>query len=96
MILRESAEGSMMFYCPGCEFIHAVRVSGEGRPCWKFNGDSDRPTFEPSLLVTSARVDSIPARRCHSFIRDGQIQFLDDCTHALRGTTVPIPEWPYD
>lgn len=32
--------------------------------------------------------------RCHSFVHDGQIEFLTDCTHALAGTTVPIPEWP--
>jgi len=28
---------------------------------------------------------------CHSFVRDGQIQFLGDCTHALAGQTVPLP-----
>lgn len=33
---------------------------------------------------------------CHSFIRDGQIQFLTDCTHALAGQTVSIPPWPVD
>jgi hypothetical protein len=27
---------------------------------------------------------------CHSFIRDGMIQFLPDCTHALAGKTVPM------
>lgn len=27
---------------------------------------------------------------CHSFVRDGQIQFLGDCTHALAGQTVPL------
>lgn len=31
---------------------------------------------------------------CHSFIVDGQMQFLSDCTHALAGQTVPIPPWP--
>ncbi len=31
---------------------------------------------------------------CHSFVRDGQIQFLGDCTHALAGQTVPLPELP--
>ncbi len=30
---------------------------------------------------------------CHSFVRDGQIQFLGDCTHALANQTVPLPEW---
>jgi len=31
---------------------------------------------------------------CHSFIRDGKIQFLGDCTHALAGQTVDLPELP--
>lgn len=34
-------------------------------------------------------------QRCHVFIRNGEIQFLSDCSHALKDTTVPIPEWPY-
>lgn len=29
---------------------------------------------------------------CHSFVRDGRIQFLGDCTHALAGQTVDLPE----
>lgn len=29
------------------------------------------------------------------FIRDGQIQFLGDCTHALAGKTVPLPEFTF-
>lgn len=31
---------------------------------------------------------------CHSFITDGNIQFLGDCTHQLAGQTVPLSEWP--
>ena len=31
---------------------------------------------------------------CHSFVVDGQMQMLGDCTHALAGQTVPIPPWP--
>lgn len=27
---------------------------------------------------------------CHSFIRDGKIEFLSDCTHALAGQTVEL------
>jgi hypothetical protein len=34
------------------------------------------------------RVDMV----CHSFVRDGQIEFLSDCTHPLAGQTVPLPE----
>jgi hypothetical protein len=31
--------------------------------------------------------------RCHSFVKDGQIEFLGDCSHKLAGKTVPLPEW---
>jgi hypothetical protein len=27
---------------------------------------------------------------CHSFVTDGKIQFLSDCTHSLAGQTVPL------
>lgn len=30
---------------------------------------------------------------CHSFVTDGRIQFLSDCTHALAGQTVDLPYW---
>ncbi len=29
---------------------------------------------------------------CHSFITDGRIQFLGDCTHSLAGQTVDLPD----
>lgn len=31
--------------------------------------------------------------RCHSFITDGRIQFLSDCTHALAMQTVDLPDF---
>lgn len=30
---------------------------------------------------------------CHSFVTDGRIQYLGDCTHALAGQTVDMPPW---
>jgi len=32
--------------------------------------------------------------RCHSFVTDGNIQFLSDCSHELAGQTVPLPPFP--
>ena len=67
----------------------------------------ERPTFTPSLLVrgtvplTSEQItaydrgEGLPTPVpyvCHSFITDGRIQFLSDCTHALAGQTVDLPE----
>lgn len=33
---------------------------------------------------------------CHSFVKDGKIQFLGDSTHALAGQTVDLPFPPGD
>lgn len=30
--------------------------------------------------------------RCHSFITDGKIQFLGDCTHSMVNKTVDLPD----
>lgn len=34
--------------------------------------------------------DGFKCSVCHSFVTDGQIQFLNDCTHHLAGQTVPL------
>jgi hypothetical protein len=31
---------------------------------------------------------------CHSFVTKGRIQFLDDCTHHLKGHNVDLPDFP--
>lgn len=92
-----------VFECPGCGMDHMVVVSrtpeyakacmdaGRGNPCWSFNGDLNMPTFNPSLLVREYMDDKV-VRVCHSFIRNGQIQFLSDCTHALANLTVNLSE----
>lgn len=33
---------------------------------------------------------------CHSFVREGRIEFLSDCTHALAGKTVTLPHYDPD
>ncbi len=79
--------GGYTFYCPGCKGGHTVQTDAPDG--WGFNGDLEKPTFTPSVkLSRGERV------RCHSFVTDGQIQFLNDCEHALAGSTVPLPRWP--
>ena len=77
--------------CPGCGEIKSLPLGGpEG---WTFNGDLDRPTLSPSVLVEAAVTTDgkVLQPRCHSFIRDGRIEFLSDCTHALVGQVVDLP-----
>lgn len=84
-------ETTVRWWCPGCKRAHVVPVAG-GRVTWEFNGDLERPTLAPSVLVHQRlHTDGTEyAPRCHTFIRDGVIQFLDDCTHALAGLFVPL------
>jgi len=101
--------GQIQFFCPGCNEPHGINTtwtvtgtddcptvspsilitSGHyvsfhkpGDPCWcTYNAaNPDRP--------------GPVCRRCHSFVRNGRIEFLSDCTHKLAGQTVDIPEYP--
>lgn len=105
VLRRSGCDGytMLMFWCPGCKEAHGVSVqrpAGQPGPLWTWDGNADRPTFSPSVLVRTGRaVDPAfvpdpgdPPEICHSFVRDGQIQFLGDCTHELAGKTVPLPE----
>ena len=78
-----------VFRCPGCGYDHPFHVGFSARPSWDWNGKLDKPTFSPSLMVFG--MDE--SRRCHSFVRDGNIEFLGDCFHSLRGRTVELPEY---
>jgi len=87
------------FRCPGCNSVHGVAVNGNY--AWGWNGDVDKPTFTPSVLVTYPANPNASEefkewrteRRCHSFVTDGRVQFLSDSTHALAGQTVPLPDF---
>lgn len=86
--------GAVMFECPGCGLLHCANVTGDTNPKWSWNGSLTAPTLSPSLLVRwnmtgTNRLDKV----CHSFVRDGKIQFLNDCTHSLAGQTVPLKPW---
>lgn len=83
------------FDCPGCAVTHIVPTTG--LTAWEFNGNFDRPTLMPSILVYDHDImleDGTKGRtfRCHSYVTDGRIQFLGDCTHPLAGKTVDLPE----
>ncbi|CAD5236032.1 hypothetical protein PP187_gp043 [Klebsiella phage vB_KvM-Eowyn] len=99
------ATGKMLgytFMCVGCGYRHQVRAGGTTQPQWLFNGDVDKPTFQPSVLVTWTEPSDNPDefdnpakdinKVCHSFITDGKIQYLGDCTHRFAGQTLDLPE----
>lgn len=75
--------------CPGCNSCHYINVDPTMGAAWQFNGNVDKPTVSPSILV--GKDGFVP--RCHSFIKNGMIQFLGDCDHDLKNKTVEIPEF---
>lgn len=98
-------------YCLGCGTIHALATEPNtvSKAKWGFNGNLDSPTFTPSLLVKTGKYvepkyeedqDMVKAGMgstiCHSFITNGQIQYLGDCTHHLTNQTVELPTWDTD
>ena len=88
----DGSEVQLFWYCPGCEQLHAVQINGP--KAWTWNGDLDCPTFAPSILVSYRWGEAQIEQRCHTFIRDGLIEFLGDCSHGLAGKTVPLPDLP--
>lgn len=74
--------------CPGCGYEHAFSLKSQGGHHDFFNEDFDKPTIRPSLLQNFS-----PDRVCHSHVIDGQIQFLNDCWHKLKGQTVELPDY---
>lgn len=97
--------GRVLFWCPGCQEGHSITVG-----TWSWNGSLERPTFSPSVLIRGNQwpreeypehwkprhPDVAPGDDtvCHTFVTDGRIQFLGDCTHVLAGQTVDLPDWP--
>ena len=121
--LRSVENGGIMYWCQGCETTHLIYVGDGTGTRWEYNGNPDRPTFTPSVLVTTGhyveyrddnkkcwctmdwdewgkKYPDEPRRkwqkcvRCHTFITDGMVQFLSDCTHQYAGQTLPLPDLP--
>jgi hypothetical protein len=74
----------LAIFCKGCGCYHALNLNKILNPHWDFNGDYDKPTIMPSILIDT------PGKRCHSYIKDGKIQYLNDCDHSLVGQTIEL------
>lgn len=85
MKFHRSKGNHLVFHCPGCNEVHVIDAR------WTFNGNLDKPTISPSLLVRYSYAGE--NRVCHSFIADGMIEYLSDCTHELAGEKVEISDF---
>ena len=92
--------------CPGCiaenvphrvpiHFFRTVPAPNGREPTWEFDQNLKRPTFSPSLRCRADWWNPETKRYdiklcCHFFLRNGRLEFLDDCTHPLAGQTVDM------
>lgn len=74
-----------LIFCPACKHGHFFK-----KGMWTFdNNDHESPSFSPSMLVHESKHEPyIP--RCHTFVKEGKIQFLSDCSHDMAGKTVDL------
>lgn len=77
-------------WCPGCESMHVLPDS------WTFDGNVESPTFSPSFLHKWNYGPERTPKSCHYIVTAGILNYCGDCHHALRGTSVPIPDLPYE
>ena len=65
LLKRFSGEDGVGFllWCPGCKDPHAVRVNGKA-PVWGWDGNEEKPTFTPSILVTSGHYSGQDRQTC--------------------------------
>ena len=72
--------------------IIPVQTTGrrDGTSNWTWNGNLAAPTLRPSVLTRWEGGDPFTKIVCHSFVNDGVVRFLDDCTHELAGKDVPL------
>ena len=76
---KDGSKSGWLIECPGCNMGHLF----DSR--WGFNGNTEEPTFTPSMLSKTP-----DGGICHSFVTKGNIKFLNDCTHKLKGQTVAL------
>lgn len=91
-------EKRIYFWCPACNDLHWISVDRPDWSGWTWDKDEDKPTFYPSVRVwrdyvmAGKRIQDV----CHFYIRRGQIEYLHDCSHRMRGKTVDMVPIPRD
>lgn len=106
--LRSVAAGGVSYWCQGCEEMHGINSgwSFDGNlvaptispSVLVTNGHYSEGWKGPECWCTyAAEHPDCPfkCQRCHTFIKGGMVQFLGDCSHALAGQTLPLPDLPY-
>lgn len=96
---------NISFYCPACKQNHMINsgwnIDIENKTVSpsvlvKFINSSDEWGKDENGDYIFIEIDGVKRTKgykntiCHSFIRNGKIQYLNDCTHELAGKTIDM------
>jgi len=108
--VRRQGTANWLYWCQGCEEYHQVNDTWQFDGNLEAPTFSPSVLVTSGHFVSShkpgdkcwctyaveypKRPVSFKCRRCHTFIRNGMVEFLSDCSHALAGQTLPVPDLP--
>lgn len=80
-------------WCEACGHFHIFYVNSfsPGGKLWIWNEKPESPSFMPSFYKKLGN-----SNICHFFVKNGQIEYLNDSTHHLKGKIrdlSPLPHW---
>lgn len=91
-------KGVFYFFCPGCKeyhSLHTIQPNNNGTT-FVITGTLQSPTVTPMIgriieKFNKSKHANNPAHVCNSRITDGKIRYLENCSHALAGRIVDLP-----
>ncbi len=100
------------FWCQGCQKKHMIRIQGDNSWQWNndLERPSFYPSVfstsghylnihkegESCWCTYKNGESEFKCTRCHLFVKDGEIIYLHDCSHDLKGQTVSLIDIPKD
>jgi hypothetical protein len=106
--IHKTTDGRYLFYCDGCKCHHFVSdrwtfngnfesptfspsILVRGTEYTKKGWDEYDEWTRTKIMPPSGKFETKPTV-CHSFVRDGKIEYLSDCTHELAEQTVELED----
>ena len=90
----------LIYRCPACNQLEYIPYQGGTEhkgPVWKFNGNLESPSLQPSVRhFVPDEKGRVKETICHYYLTNGHINYCTDSPHAFRGQTVPIPQLTSD
>jgi hypothetical protein len=96
--------GGLAHWCPACGEMHAFALDGKNASGaqWTWDGNVEHPTFTPSMHIKIGKYadqnwqeeTAGESSVCHYILTAGVINYCGDCTHAMKGQSIRLPDLP--